>query len=791
MPVVTSGNSSITFSQGKSFRSLAQQKKIFVDFEAEFNKDVTSAQIGFSGYTTGNGDLDDLYNPLSLTKFSFDFSGRKVFDPDKQFVFSYSPDASIRLQATINPTGYDYYLDGIGIASNMAKDDFVISDFYVDVTGNSNARLKIKNFIVDGDVKHAFSTTSPALISYDKPDIPIAISGSSVKKYDEASNVFLDTVEPYYSSIFKTKTNGVRWGTPTGVGFKSDSIEDYSSLLSGLHGTGIQYSGVIYNDETASDEVLEENFNIILNSNHGAYSIPTSTVDSNEGFSVENVLIAEYIVGSETASLAENKISSDLYKAYIPKADDLSSPPSPIDAPNQNDTRVLPATQKIHLSNPEGYLLDFQVEQIGANKGGIATGIHIDEIATNEYNVVYRIIAMDPDRQFSDPLKNYKFPLSYAFISGDGNEGQYKPLKGVTFGNSNKMYTSPIDNIEYTLSRDGDFSFYEGVAGEALPITRGKEGDELYGEQILFTGAAGATGLGILGATTPQVYDTYGSSKEQAIAPQEIANILITDVGENIDAFSPLIVGDLQGDSTAKDLLYKGVHPKVTGAAVLYNTTGYTKSVYDWALFSGDINEWGTSQLWIDTDAKKEHPKKVDLVGDQFSRRASYQDSFTHTYLTNGEPLNFRLKNKFYADTDESKIKLVFSGIPTGDNIVVKALNKDGVEENIYLGAVRVPEDSRLKDHTVYAMTDETKVIEVEVTGGASMGAAGQFILQDHTRIKENISLQVSGDSLDYFTEYPNYYNANVIGNTIPWDPAYVDPDFIPRRIEPREEATT
>jgi hypothetical protein len=247
-------------------------------------------------------------------------------------------------------------------------------------------------------------------------------------------------------------------------------------------------------------------------------------------------------------------------------------------------------------------------------------------------------------------------------------------------------------------------------------------------------------------------------------------------------------VGDLQGDSTAKDL-YKGVHPKVTGAAVLYNTTGYTKSVYDWALFSGDVNEKGTSQLWIDTDAKKEHPTGVNTTdSDPAVRRASYLNSFTNTYLTNGEPLSFRLKNKFYADTDESKIKLVFSGIPTGDNIVVKALNKEGVEENVFLGAVRVPENSQLKDHTVYAMDDETKVIEVEVTGGASIGADGQFILQDHTRIKENISLQVSGDSLDYFTEYPNYYNASVIGNTTPWDPAYVDSDFIPRRIDPREE---
>ena len=267
MPVVTSGNSSITFSQGKSFRSLAQQKKIFVDFEAEFNEDVTSAQIGFSGYTTGDGDLDNLYNPLSLTNFSFDFSGRKIFDPNGQFVFSYSSDDSVRLQATINPDGYDYYFDGIGIASNMAKDNFVISDFFVDVTGNSNARLNIKNFIIDGDIKHTFSTVSPALISYDKPDIPIEISGSSVQKYDKVSNKFLNTVEPYYSSMFETKTNGVRWSTPTGVGFKSDSIEDYSSLLSGLHGTGIQYSGVIYNDDAASDEVIGENFNIILNSN--------------------------------------------------------------------------------------------------------------------------------------------------------------------------------------------------------------------------------------------------------------------------------------------------------------------------------------------------------------------------------------------------------------------------------------------------------------------------------------------------------------------------------------------
>ena len=387
MPVVTSGDSSITFSEGKSFRSLAQQKKMWVDFKAEFNKDVTSAQIGFSGYTTGDGDLDNLYNPLSLTKFFFDFSGRKIFDPDGQFVFSYTQDTSIRLQATINPTGYDYYLDGIGIASNMAKDDFVISDFYVDVTGDSNARLKIKNFIIDGDIKHTFSTTSPALVSYDKPDIPIVISGSPVQKYNEASNAFLNTVEPYYSSIFKTKTNGVRWSTPTGVGFESTSIEDYSSLLSGLHGTGIQYTGVIYNDETASDEVLEEDFNIILNSNHGAYSIPTSTVDFNE-----TSYIADYIVSSEAASLKKNKISSTLYKNYIQKANDSSPPPSAINAPNQNDTRTLPATQTIHLSNPEGYLLDFQVEQVSSEDGGIETGIHVDGIATNEYNVIYILI---------------------------------------------------------------------------------------------------------------------------------------------------------------------------------------------------------------------------------------------------------------------------------------------------------------------------------------------------------------------------------------------------------------
>mgnify|MGYP001502684583 CR=1 FL=1 len=99
-------------------------------------------------------------------------------------------------------------------------------------------------------------------------------------------------------------------------------------------------------------------------------------------------------------------------------------------------------------------------------------------------------------------------------------------------------------------------------------------------------------------------------------------------------------------------------------------------------------------------------------------------------------------------------------------------------------------------------MSDETKVIEVEVTGGASIGADGQFTLQDHTRIRENISLQVSGDSLDYFTKYPyhlvnvdtedlkivdeplHYYNEKFIGNTIPWDPKYADSAYLtPRRI--------
>ena len=86
------------------------------------------------------------------------------------------------------------------------------------------------------------------------------------------------------------------------------------------------------------------------------------------------------------------------------------------------------------------------------------------------------------------------------------------------------------------------------------------------------------------------------------------------------------------------------------------------------------------------------------------------------------------------------------------------------------------------------------------MTGGTSIGADGQSILQDHTRIKENTSLQVSGDSLDYFTAYPyslindenlnivdqplHYYNAGTIGNTIPWDPKSADSVyFTPRRI--------
>jgi len=356
-------------------------------------------------------------------------------------------------------------------------------------------------------------------------------------------------------------------------------------------------------------------------------------------------------------------------------------------------------------------------------------------------------------------------------------------LKGVAFGdpsNSNK-YTSPIDSTEYTLSREGEFEFLGGDVGEGFPITRGDvaAGDPLAGLEIIFTGAAEATGVGVLGASISSVTPIYGSTVTQTISTDEIANILIANVGENIDTFSPLIVGNLHhGDEDEKNL-YKEEHPKVTGAAVLYNTTGYTKSVYDWALFSGDTNERGFNKLpWIDTDTKKEHPKEVEA-----SDYTSYVNSFTNTYLTNGEPLHFRLKNKFYADTDESKVTLVFSGIPTGDNIIVKALDKYGEEENIYLGAVRISEESQLKDHTVYSMSDQTKVIEVEVTGGVSMGAGGQFILQDHTRIKENISLQVSGDSLSYFTEYPNYYNANVIGNTIPWDPQYVDSNLTPRRI--------
>jgi hypothetical protein len=411
---------------------------------------------------------------------------------------------------------------------------------------------------------------------------------------------------------------------------------------------------------------------------------------------------------------------------------------------------------------------------------------------------------LDPARQLSDPYSGYKFPFSYAFISGDGNEGQYRPLKGVAFGDSDNKYTSrfkldgEVGDTEYTLSREGEFQFLDGNIGLGYPITRGNvdAGDPLASFEIIFTGAAEATGIGILGASVPSVTPIYGDTTTQVVNVDEVANIVITNVGENIDTFSPLIVGDIQG-SVGVGITYDGMHPKVTGAAVIYNATGYTKSVYDWALFSGDVNERGFKTFpWIDTDAKREHPKGID------GTKASYLNSFTNTYLTNGESLHFRLKNKFYADTDESKVTLVFSGIPTGDDIVVKALNEKGEEKEVHLGKVRISEESQLRDHTVYNMSDETKVIEVEVTGGASIGADGQFTLQDHTRIRENISLQVSGDSLDYFTTYPyhlvnvdtedlkivdeplHYYNEKFIGNTIPWDPKYADSAHLtPRRI--------
>ena len=137
---------------------------------------------------------------------------------------------------------------------------------------------------------------------------------------------------------------------------------------------------------------------------------------------------------------------------------------------------------------------------------------------------------------------------------------------------------------------------------------------------------------------------------------------------------------------------------------------------------------------------------------------------------------------------DESKVKLVFSGIPTGDNVKINALAPpseaypEGEPVVLNLGLVRISDDSQLKIDSVVGGTTK-QVIELLVTGGASLGPSGLSFLQDDTRISDNISLQVSGDSLDYFTTYPNYYNAITIGNTIPWDPRYADYGGDPRSI--------
>ena len=760
MPVVTSGDSSITFSEGKSFRSLAQQKKMWVDFKAEFNESVTSAQIGFSGYTTGDGDLDSLYNPLSLANFAFDFSGRKVFDPAGQFVFSYEPNVPIRLQATINPTGYDYYLNGVGIASNVIKNDFVISDFFVDVTGDSEARLKVKDLIIDGDVKHSFMAEFPALIDYANPDISVEISGKTVRKYSEEAGTFLETSEPYFSAIFDTKTNSVRWPTDlTGAGFQSSSIEDHSSQLSGLLGTGIQYSGILHNNPDLPVGI--EKFDILLNSNHGQYTIPTSVAGTANAEGITN-----YSDASQSASIKKNKITSDsTYENYIDKGTDAVSPPGPSDALSKNSTKAPPDTQTIFLSSEEGYLLDFYLEQVAV---GIQESVYTDEIATNEYYLNYRLIPLDPERQLSDPNLDYKFPLKYSFISGDGNEGEFRVLKGVALADSpDKKYTSPIDDAEYELSRGGEYA-YVGVIGAGFPITRGNVGDPSYPSEIVFTGAWGATGSGVLGSNfittntlTHSMTPVYGDTIAQNVNKDQVSDVIFGTLGKDSTNNSPLIIGSFYDE---------GRGPAFTGAAVLYNTTGYTKSVYDWALWSGDyLNALRLKSI----DGKQEYPKDISTE-QPVNEEAAYLDSFTVSHLKNGTELPFRIKNKFYADEERSEIRVVFSGMPTGDNVTVQAKDIDGNIKSINLGKVTPTEDTEAQ-----ITEDEygNKVIELKITGGASQGVSNIRKLQDDLRINTNESLQVSGDGKEYFDTYSNYYNKNLIGQTVPWDPKDIDPD--------------
>jgi len=757
MPVVTSGDSSITFSEGKSFRSLAQQKKLWVDLKVEFNESVTSAQIGFSGYTTGDGDFDSLYNPLSLTSFAFSFSGRKIFDPAGQFVFSYIPNVPIRLQATINPTGYDYYLNGVGIASNVAKNDFVISDFFVDITGDSSARLKIRDFIIDGDVKHSFIAKFPALIDYANPDISIEMAGRSIKKYSEEAEDFLETSEPYFSAIFDTKTNSVGWLTDsTGVGFQSSSIENHSNQLSGLLGTGIQYSGDLYSNLNLPIGI--EKFDVLLNSNYGQYVIPTSVVGTSDVGGIAN-----YSDVSQPASIKKNKIIGDsTYKNYIDKGTDAVSPPGPSNALSKNNTSPLPDAQKIFLSSEEGYLLDFYVEKISV---GIQASVNVDEVATNEYYLHYTLQPLDPERQLSDPNLNYKFPFSYSFISGDGNEGEYRVLKGVALGdNPDKKYTSPIDDTEYELSRGGD---YVSVGSVGIgPITRTDYANDSY--EIVFTGAWGATGSGVLGSAfittntlTHSMTPVYGDTIVQNVNADQISDIIFGTLGKNSTDNSPLIIGDTY------DI---GGHPNFTGAAVLYNTTGYTKSIYDWALWSGDYLD--TSRI-TSIDGKQEYPVSV-YASDPSEQEENYDQSFTKTYLKNGTELPFRIKNKFYADEEKSEVRVVFKGIATGENVTVLAKDPNGTIRSVNLGKVTPTVN------TAAQITEDeygSKVIELSITGGASQGVSNIRKLQDDSRISTNESLQVSGDGKEYFDIYSNYYNKKLIGKTIPWDPKDADSD--------------
>jgi hypothetical protein len=150
----------------------------------------------------------------------------------------------------------------------------------------------------------------------------------------------------------------------------------------------------------------------------------------------------------------------------------------------------------------------------------------------------------------------------------------------------------------------------------------------------------------------------------------------------------------------------------------------------------------------------------------------NYNNSFTTAYLKNGTELPFRISNKFYADEEKSEVRVVFSGVPTGEDVTVQAKDLNGDIVSVHLGKVTPTESTEIQ---ITEDAYQNKIIELRITGGASEGVSNIRKLQDDSRINTNESLQVSGDGKEYFDVYSNYYNKNLIGKTVPWNPKHAD----------------